>query len=290
MDALLASYGSDSDTDEMPPSAACSGFPAANRISHGSATRLPPPQPLPPPPLELLGDSPSEDLEYSQAKRIRSFPHVEGNYALHVYIPVVIPLAARKMLLPVLKRITSLVPGLHAVDVDIPLDDMCKEDQKLEQVVLGRELHISLGRTVPIRIHQIDSIVAMLKQKFNCQKSYWIEFTKWEVFLNDDQTRSFILLEITGEGLPQICKQIQIVDNVYRLHGLPEYYKDPRPHISLAWALGDNRDVLSQAIDGLAKNQAYRIGWDRPIFTCKFNGIDCRVGKKCYKICRIPDQ
>lgn len=28
-----------------------------------------------------------EDLQIGQAARVRTFPHVEGNYALHVYIP-----------------------------------------------------------------------------------------------------------------------------------------------------------------------------------------------------------
>lgn len=63
-----------------------------------------------------------------------------------------------------------LVEGLHAVDIDIPLKDLCLDDEKLIQLVLGGEFHISLSRTVPIRVHQIDSIVAMLRQKFQAQK------------------------------------------------------------------------------------------------------------------------
>lgn len=83
---------------------------------------------------------------------------------------VVIPFAIRKELAPVIKRVSAIVPGLHVVDADIPLSDICKDDQRLEQVVLGREYHISLGRTVPIRVHQIESIVLMLRQKLQSQK------------------------------------------------------------------------------------------------------------------------
>ncbi|KAI5068582.1 hypothetical protein GOP47_0016927 [Adiantum capillus-veneris] len=46
---------------------------------------------LPPPPPDLLTASNSSymlQLTEANAGRIRSFPHVEGNYALHVYIPV----------------------------------------------------------------------------------------------------------------------------------------------------------------------------------------------------------
>ena len=69
-----------------------------------------------------------------------------------------------------LKRVASFVPSLHVVDIDVPLNILCKEEHKLEQVALGREFHISLGRTVPIRVHQIDSIVTMLRQKLQFQK------------------------------------------------------------------------------------------------------------------------
>lgn len=83
---------------------------------------------------------------------------------------VVIPFAIRKELAPVIKRVPAIVPGLQVVDADIPLSDICRDDQRLEQVVLGREFHISLGRTVPIRVHQIESIVLMLRQKLQSQK------------------------------------------------------------------------------------------------------------------------
>lgn len=69
-----------------------------------------------------------------------------------------------------MKIIASHVPGLYAVDIDYALSELCKDDQKLEQLLLGREFHISLGRTVPIQVHQIDSILAMLRQNFKSQR------------------------------------------------------------------------------------------------------------------------
>ncbi|KAM2721815.1 hypothetical protein EV2_042834 [Malus domestica] len=71
-----------------------------------------------------------------------------------------------------LNKLASLVPGLHAVDVDFLLDILRKDEHKLEQVALGREFHISLGRTVPIRVHQIDSLVTMMRQKLQIQRRY----------------------------------------------------------------------------------------------------------------------
>lgn len=68
------------------------------------------------------------------------------------------------------KRLASVVPSLYVVDADIPLSELSKDDENFENVLLGREFHISLGRTVPIQVHQIDSIVAMLRQKFVSQR------------------------------------------------------------------------------------------------------------------------
>ncbi|KAG5558233.1 hypothetical protein RHGRI_008236 [Rhododendron griersonianum] len=216
MEALRSSYGgdTDSDSDPLPTSAASSVHQAPN--------------PLPPPPLDLLNPPNSlGTLDYwqgGQPSRVRSFPHVEGNYALHVYIPVQIPPTPKKELTQFLKRVSSLVPGLNAIDVDIPLEVLCPDDLKLEQVSLGREFHISLGRTVPIRVHQIESVVAMLRQKLQFQRRYLIDFSDWEVFVNDDCTRSFLSVEVRKEGLAKIKKQIQAVNEVYKLHNLPEFY------------------------------------------------------------------
>ena len=157
-----------------------------------------------------------------------------------------------------MRRAASLVPDLYAVDADYALSELCKDEQKLEKVLLGREFHVSLGRTVGIQVHQIDSLVAMLRQKFQahqrlasfqkfigeliiflpplvcqimwflystvfgqlytylchglhlcrCFKSYWMDFNKWEHFVNDDSTRSFLSLEVTRTGLPEVLATV----------------------------------------------------------------------------------
>ncbi|KAL0298312.1 UNVERIFIED_CONTAM: hypothetical protein Sradi_6491000 [Sesamum radiatum] len=169
MDALRASYGetsSDSDSDSGP--------------THEPGPAQSPP-PLPPPPLSLLQPPNSlgtSDLliQRHNPNRVRSFPHVEGNYAVHVYIPgnltffVTIPSTPRKEVALFLKRVATAVPELHVVDVDIPLSNLIKDEQKFEQVVLGKEFHVSLGRTVPIRVHQRDSVVAMLRQRLQSHR------------------------------------------------------------------------------------------------------------------------
>ncbi|XP_026384871.1 U6 snRNA phosphodiesterase-like [Papaver somniferum] len=229
--------------------------------------------------------NPLDYMDIGQGSRVRSFPHIQGNYALHVFIPVYIPPTTMKNLALFLKRIAKVVPELHVVDVDIPLSILCKDNQKFEQVALGREVHISLGRTVPIRVHQIDSILAMLRQKFSPSKQYWIDFTKWEVFVNDERIRSFLAMEVVAGGLAEITRQIQSVNEIYRFHNLPEFYKDPRPHISLAWASGNVGDQLKKRVT--EDLSAGTMSQNRCIFTCEFKGIKCRIGNKQYKICNV---
>ncbi|KAK1566996.1 hypothetical protein Q3G72_007090 [Acer saccharum] len=278
MEALRASYGdtsSDSDSErensKKPKISTSSSTSDSNLATE--ATRLP----LPPPPLSLLSPPNSlgmvDCLSSSQPNRLRSFPHVEGNYALHVYIPVFIPSAAKNEMTQFLKKMSSVVPGLHVVDVDVPVNSLYKDDSKLEQIALGREFHISLGRTVPIRVHQIDSIVAMLRQKLQSQRRYWIDFSRWEVFVNDDCTRTFLSIEVITGGLLEITKQIQVVNEVYKLHNLPEFYKDARPHISLAWALGDISNSLKRAVEEEMKRSNVEGTLRKRIFSVKFSGI-----------------
>ncbi|XXG78012.1 hypothetical protein AAC387_Pa08g2044 [Persea americana] len=291
MDALRASYAysSDSDADASSPPKSRSRDSCSRQTSNPQRSS----DPLPPPPLALLAPPPPQSLaNYHQTghgSRVRTFPHVEGNYALHVFIPVIIPPAKRIELVPFMRRVASLVPSLQVVDVDIPLGDLCKDDQKLEQIVLGREFHISLGRTVPIRVHQIDSVVTMLRQKLQSHKRYWIDFSKWEVFVNDERTRSFLSIEVIAGGLSEMARQIQAVNDVYKRHNLPEFYKDPRPHISLAWALGDISYSLKQVVEELKRYNVNYGSSNKSIFACKFSGIECKIGKKSYKICNVQD-
>ncbi|KAK7245633.1 hypothetical protein RIF29_40481 [Crotalaria pallida] len=283
MEALKACYGdgfSDSDSDSE-------SVPSSSTIAQSKGF-----SPLPPPPISFL-DPPnflgSQDLQIGQTTRVRSFPHVEGNYALHVYIPINISSPSKKELATFLKKVSGWEPNLNVVDVDVPLNVLCKNDEKLEQVALGREFHISLGRTVPIRVHQIDSVVSMLRQKLQTQHPYLIDFIKWEVFVNDEHTRTFVSLEVVLGGLIEIRKQIEAVNAIYKLHNLPEFYKDPRPHISLAWAPGDISHSLKKVVDEEMKKCVARRSLNKCIFSCKFRGIECKIGQKTYIVCKVSD-
>ncbi|KDO44824.1 hypothetical protein CISIN_1g040757mg [Citrus sinensis] len=295
MEALLASYGdsySDSDTERGNPSN--SGINSSS--SQPETTNLP----LPPPPLSLV-NPPNSLGKYNISSINGSLSILIYAHQLFAVLPtkgsidhhlptVLIPLAPKKELAQFLKRVSSILPGIYVVDVDVPFTSLRKDDSELEQVAFGREFHISLGRTVPIRVHQIDSIVAMLRQRLQSQRRYWIDFSKWEAFVNDDRTRTFLSLEVITGGLLEITKQIQVVNEVYRLHNLPEFYKDPRPHISLAWLLGDVSSSLKRVVVEEMKRLSVESSLHKHFFSCKFGGIHCKIGKKTYKICKFSGE
>ncbi|XP_016648214.1 PREDICTED: U6 snRNA phosphodiesterase-like [Prunus mume] len=118
-----------------------------------------------------------------------------------------------------------MVPHLHAVDVDVPFEILRKDEHKLERVALGREFHISLGKSVPIRVHQVDSLFTMLRQKLQIQRRYEHNSIAGRFLVNNDHTRTFVSIEVIAAGLAEITKQIQAVNEVYKLHNLPEFYK-----------------------------------------------------------------
>lgn len=65
--------------------------------------------------------------------------------------------------------------------------------------------------------------------------------------------------------------------------------QDPRPHISLAWASGDISNTLKNAIQ---EERRLSVGGSiqKCFFSCKFNGIVCKIGNKTYKICKFSDK
>ncbi|KAI3991557.1 hypothetical protein MKX01_040567 [Papaver californicum] len=86
MEALIANYGDDSSSssgpDISPPASPSSRHNLNSEESKSEPVRLPSP------PLSLLNSpSPLDYMEIGQGNRVRNFPHIEGNYALHVFIP-----------------------------------------------------------------------------------------------------------------------------------------------------------------------------------------------------------
>lgn len=177
--------------------------------------------------------------------RKRTFDHVEGNWATFVFFPPIennnlstlyenVCLALKK------KKLTS---KLH--------------------FILLKDCHLTISRTVPVRHYWMDTIFAMLKEKFSIKNKFFYSITGLEVYTNDDASRTFISLKV--DTSQTLLDSVAIVDNIFKEFDLPVYYKEPSFHISIAWCLGNHKNSLSElgsadSIESLFSNFQGQIG------------------------------
>ncbi|KAF8310235.1 uncharacterized protein EI90DRAFT_3139793 [Cantharellus anzutake] len=155
--------------------------------------------------------------------RIRAQPHVEGQWAAHVYVPIPLsgcPLNLRKLLHRLSKEALTGVPELYPF---LEFDGMRLSSEKQE------ELHISLSRPIFLRAHQREGLKKAVKRVAHSSKRFQASFSRLTVFRNDEGTRAFLSIEFRGlaDGLTNILAYIR----------QKEYYTTPRFHASIAWAL-----------------------------------------------------
>jgi hypothetical protein len=65
-----------------------------------------------------------------------------------------------------------------------------------------------------------------------------VEFKEFTWLVNEDQSRSF-LVGIAAAGESTLLDFIRHTDMVFESFGLETFYKDPVPHFSFGWVLGD---------------------------------------------------
>jgi hypothetical protein len=98
----------------------------------------------------LIGHAHVDDPSLHQG-RIRSVPHVDGQYATHIYASVVLDRGSAlfKLLAKILSSATNMVPTLH---------DFWSSPKNCEP-----ELHISLSRPIFLRSHQREDLKRAVK-------------------------------------------------------------------------------------------------------------------------------
>jgi hypothetical protein len=254
--------------------------------------------------------------------RVRAFPGVVGEFACHVYLPVALPPSGSAQGGALSAFVAAAVACAAASNGTTPA-------LQLHAAAFGGgELHLSLSRTVPVRLPQVPTLTVRLAHS----RIHAFAFSPRVLLtrapracasqaalrrglaaapppprlplrapcalVNDERTRTFLALEIpsllassandaqndanraanalaNGAHAPanaangaaaaaRACVDeaafeaeravgalracIAAVDAAFALVGLPRFYDAPRPHVSLAWALGDvAADVASAA-------------------------------------------
>lgn len=153
--------------------------------------------------------------------RIRSFPHVEGNWPSHVYIEVASDCLRfqSQSVAESMKSYLSSSPSrkVHMTHVD--------------------EYHVSLSRPFVLRSHHIDAFMKALRNAIHEEKSFDYTFEDYKIFMNDEKTRSFGSIMIS-QGKKAFVRLICMINRVLiDFRGLP-FYENPEPHVSVAWHSG----------------------------------------------------
>lgn len=181
----------------------------------------PPAPPLPPPEVDALG-------------RARRFGHVEGSWALTVYVPVP----------PTLTDADAAQAGSSAARYLTALQRRCPGPWVAahdEAPSSSMPLHVSLSRTFPLREHQVDPFIALLRKELAACRPFPAVLDGARCLDAEDGSRRFAALLASGEGSTcgatgdAFVTLIAAVDAAVTAFGKVPFYRPPIPHASIAW-------------------------------------------------------
>ena len=170
---------------------------------------------------------------------MRSSPHVDGQWACHLYVPVVLETGERlgEVLSSAFRFAKARVPALHPIG----LDD-------------GRwKLHISLARPTFLWTHQREEFKNAMRRVATLHEGCALSLTEFIRLENDDRSRVFLALQV-GAGHEQVrlsCFSFaHVLKILLQLGALTDaltpalrairqggFYPEPKFHVSIGWAL-----------------------------------------------------
>jgi len=197
--------------------------------------------------------------------RVRTFPHVVGNFAVAVFVPLPPPpLEAQAELAAALAALSArLAPAAQLRP--LPLDS----------------LHLSLSAPCAVRRHQAPPLYAALRARLRRSSPPPPAHARLGgqplALLNEAGTRTFLALPLGGaQAAAGLAAAVAAVDAALAGQGLPPLRPPGAdaylPHASVAWALGDAREAVREACSEVAALAALR--WAAPLAR-----VQLRVGK-----------
>jgi len=187
--------------------------------------------------------------------RIRSFPHVRGNWASYIFIDP--------------KKEIDFGPLQNSI-----LKFLAENHSSLECKTINGP-HLSVSRVFTLQFHWISSFMQELQTKLkNDVKPFTLSLApKIDLLINEESTRTFITVAI-----PEHKSLIDVVtccDKTLLEFDKEVFYKPATFHVSLAWVLGDQRDQidiknLQSCLEKIEES------------TFHVDSIYCKIGNKLY--------
>lgn len=226
----------------------------------------------------------AEDERQNHRGRTRTFPHVAGNWPTIVFVPVDSNLGS---LAP---ETASKIKGIQARVLETlklaKLVTVASDSWKMEMMEMP-ELHLSLSRTFTLREHEFAVFVQAMRSSLSHLNApaFEVDLSETEWYLSDDRSRSFLSLNVNeGTDKNAVCAIIDAVDDAVALLGKPEFYDDPKPHVSLMWCLGDITSNLASANLPLKSPLLEGESLTLPIKT-----LSCKIGHRIFKFTLAGD-
>ncbi|KAA1473812.1 hypothetical protein DENSPDRAFT_860023 [Dentipellis sp. KUC8613] len=208
------------------------------RSSKFSKSASPPPKKRKLPALaqELTVPIPIDDPSKHQG-RVRTTPHVEGQWAAYVYVPISLDDPENAKLKQTVRkafdRAKEKVPGLHCLCSTIAgkTESAAGETNEASEM-----LHVSLTRPFFLRAHQREEVKRAIRALAKNHKQFTASFATFSDLTNDERTRTFLCMEVGG-GHNEFRALSDALTPTLRAFKQKEYYEQPRFHASFAWAL-----------------------------------------------------
>ena len=297
MDALLAAYDSSDDDD--------AGRNGGRGGDGGDEEEAPRGSPARPATAKRAREDGPDDVDAGATDgsgRVRAFPHVDGNFATHVYVPLALSRSAqwsraRAELGNVLARIAARVPGLRPIGDYGKIGDAATAVSSF--VIPDGDLHVSLSHTFPIRAARRDGLFAALRRALSASLTRaWVARVgpNLDVLVNANRTTTFLAMRVadaelspgTGAGDGDVggsfAGAYSAVDAVLTRGGYPRFHDDPKPHASVAFAPGDVEAELVEAIKELCFDGAK----EENAWNAAVSGITTRCSRVVCKVSGAP--
>lgn len=241
--------------------------------------------------------------------RVRSFPHVAGQFAVHTHVPVEVEPGLADRLRALVGRLEPAVPGLTLVDVlrlpppppALAAAAGCAAAAAAAPPPPPPLLHVSLSRVAPISSRDVpaltDGLAATLTEAPGLPRAgFALRLAALAVLENDERTQCFLAAAPAPAPAPDdgagddedddddpaayaaFRAAVAAVDAAGALVGVPPFYERPSPHVSFAWAPGASAAALREAVAGCS--------WPGPPWVVPCRRIACRVGKRAVVVWR----
>jgi len=193
----------------------------------------------------------------------RTVPHIQGNWAGHVYAQPD-PLSSESLRMEFQKLESQIKKRLQSFQQEIIMSLHTDTPESM---------HISLSKLFFLQHPSITHFERLLTERLEVERTATLSFRphQLEILLNDSHTRTFVTCPAVAGSVMHL---IHAVDDVLVKLQQPRYYAKPNIHISILSVKGNQELLLRKCIE-----QCRFTGDDEEEHTISLNHVYCTLGK-----------